>query len=71
MSRYIAMVVQRDGVQRYLTRGRLTDWQRNATHYPHPSNARQALAKFLSRHPTLDCATDVIDANDPERGSFA
>lgn len=66
MSRYIVQIVERDGVARYLTRGRLTDWGRNATHYPHPSNAEQALASFRAKHSTLVAATSVIDTrNEP------
>lgn len=69
---YLARVVQRDGVARFLTRGQLTDWSRNATLYSHPSAARRAIARFLNarNQPTNDFITDVIDANDPERGAL-
>lgn len=68
MSHYVAMIVQPDGVARYLVRGRLTDCQRIATHYPHPSNARQAIKSYVRRHTFHDVFTGVIDTNDPERG---
>jgi hypothetical protein len=67
MSRYVVAIVQRDGVARYLMRGRLTDWQDHASKYPHPSNANQALDRFRARYPKLDCATYLCDLRDPER----
>lgn len=72
MSRYLARIVQRDGNATYLVRGKLTDWQRGATHYPHPSNAHQAIARFLNARKlrTGDVYFDVIDTRDPERGSL-
>lgn len=65
MSLYLARVVQRDGVARYLSRGRLVDLSSNATHYGAPSAARVAIDRFLAKRPGL--IADVIDANDPER----
>lgn len=73
MGRYVVRVVERDGVARFLVRGRLTDWSAKATHYPHPSNARRAAAAFAAKRPYLigNSVVDVLDYNDPERGVVA
>lgn len=73
MSRYVAGIVQRDGVMRYLVRGRLTDMQSVATHYPRPSSAKRAIARALNqwKWSTDRCATVVYDTRDPERGDIS
>lgn len=67
MSRYVVRIVQRDGNPTFLVRGKLTDWQERATHYPHPSSAERARLSFMKgRHPG-NYYSDVIDTRDPER----
>lgn len=67
MSRYVSCVVYRDGVPRYLNRGKLTTVSDNATHYYHPSNARQGLKRYKDKHPRDDFHTEVYDTRDWER----
>lgn len=69
MSRYIVRVIYPDGTARFLMRGKLTDRQVNATHYAHPSNARQAEERFMARRGSMrgPVYTDVVDTRDEER----
>lgn len=66
MSRYVAYVVQPDGVFRYTLRGGLTGDQELATHYYHPSGARKAARDYVRRHKGK-FVTGVVDTRDPER----
>ena len=66
MSRYVAYVVQPDGVFRYTVLGRLTDSQDKATRYYHPSAARRAASDYVRKH-VGNFVTGIIDTRDPER----
>lgn len=62
---YLVRIVGPIGLESYLCRGREVDAQDDATHYPHPSNARRSAERFHRKHPRL--YVDVIDSRDPER----
>ena len=67
MGQYLAQIIQRDGVARYLVRGKLTDWHRLATSYASPSNARVAIKMFMKDKNHRDYAANIIDKWDWER----
>jgi hypothetical protein len=73
---FVVRVVQLDGNETYLrTAGRnsggykLTDGPR-AHKYTTAHAARRAEQRFMSTRNPRDYATDVLDYNDPERGSL-
>ena len=70
MSRYHAGIVYADGNPLYIGRGKLASVDTRATLYPHPSNARQAIARYVKAHPAGQCAAFVYDAREPERGNL-
>jgi hypothetical protein len=69
--RYIAALVQRDGVMTYL-RGQdsLTDDWNNAERFHTAADADLALKLYFALRPSLKCWSGVFDAEDPERGEI-
>lgn len=67
MSRYIVRIIGPAGMETYLARGREVGRQETATHYPHPSNARQAGQAYRAKRAGEAFTYDVQDTRDPER----
>ena len=66
---YYARIVLLDGNVTYLGRGRRFDLKERATAYPHPSNARQALKRWLAKgyYPGDKIADVVTGEGEDER----
>ena len=48
---YVAYAVWPDGNQRFLFRGRMVHYSKDATQHPHPSNAQRAADAYKAKHP--------------------
>jgi hypothetical protein len=67
MSRYVVQITGPSGLSRYLSRGKLVESMEQASHYPHPSNAREALGGFTTKGGMQGRVASLIDTRDHER----
>jgi hypothetical protein len=67
MSRYVIEVIGPSGMSRYLSRGKLVESIDQASRYPHPSNASEALGGFTTKGGMQGRVARLIDTRDPER----
>lgn len=70
MSRYVVRVVQRDGNEWFVFGDMLSDWSYHATHFDDPAVAHDVADKWTTRFYPDEAYIDVIDMDDPERGSI-
>jgi hypothetical protein len=70
MSRYVVRVVQRDGNPWYVYGEKLSDWTNLCTRFLSVEDAHTVANMWSRRFNADEAYIDVIDMDDPEKGSL-